>query len=142
MNTITFDDGAEVLMPKALTISRGDSLNTSARRSYDYTHHSQEITRRRYTQSPTWSIQYTLGRWEAKELDTPLFDLLYSLEDAVGRTGVLSIHNSEKVRVIVQSANFGLIIDGCGDLVAIQVTLNLLSARVVKAQNEAIIRAF
>lgn len=142
MNLVQFPDGTYIQMPENITVSRGDALNTSARRSYDYTKHSQEITRRRYTQAPTWSIQYTIDRWEAESLGKPMYDILYDLEDSVGRTGVLSIHGGESFNVIVQSAQFGLAVDGLGDLTAIQITLNLLSARIVKARNQAEIRAF
>ena len=83
MIQILFDKAQPLEIPAACTVSRGDSLSLSARRTWDKTRVSQDISRRRFKIAPTWSITYTLTQWH----DLDLLTRIYQLEDAVGKTG-------------------------------------------------------
>lgn len=131
MIQILFDKAQQLDIPAACTISRGDSLSLSVRRTWDKTRVSQDISRRRFKMAPTWSITYTLIQWH----DLDLLTRIYQLEDAVGKTGDLIENNVNQGRVVVKSASFALSVDADGIIKAVQVSLSLLSGRVPMPRN-------
>ena len=126
MIQILFDKAQPLEIPASCTVSRGDSLSLSVRRTWDKTRISQDISRRRFKMAPTWSIAYTLLQWH----DLNLINRIYDLEDAVGKTGELIENNVNHGPVVVKSASFALSVDADGIIKAVQVSLSLLSARV------------
>lgn len=131
MIQILFDKAQPLEIPAACTISRGDSLSLSVRRTWDKTRVSQDISRRRFKMAPTWSVTYTLTQWH----DLDLLSRVYQLEDAVGKTGDLIENNVNHGCVVVKSASFALSVDADGIIKAVQVNLSLLSGRVPLPRN-------
>lgn len=131
MIQILFDKAQPLEIQAACTVSRGDSLSLSIRRTWDKTRVSQDISRRHFKIAPTWSITYTLTQWH----DIDLLSRVYQLEDAVGKTGDLIENNVNQGRVVVKSASFALSVDADGIIKAVQVNLSLLSGRVPLPRN-------
>lgn len=136
MIQIEFENSEPLKIEAACTVSRGDSLSLSLRRTYDRSRVPQDIQRRRFKMAPTWSIAYTLTRFH--EID--LISKVYQLEDVVGKRGNLIENNINQGPIIVKSVSFALSVDADGSITAAQISMSLLSARVPMPQNQYEVR--
>lgn len=123
---IDFSNDNSVVFPRECAFSRGSTLATDSRFSYDYSKTSQSITRRRYPMAPTYTLNFTYNR--VNTLD--IVGEIYRLEDCVKRTGTFYYNGEELGLVVVKSVTITPHFDAHGDVYACDVGMNLLAARV------------
>ena len=135
-----YNDGLQfdnaVIFPRECAFSRGSTVATDSRFSYDYSKTSQSITRRRYPMAPTYTINFSYNRVNT----TDIVGAIYRLEDAVKRTGELYYNGEGLGLVVVKSVTFTPHFDSQGDVYSCDVTVNLLAARVPMPRANVAIR--
>lgn len=91
-------------LPLQTSLSAGQSVETSARFSHDYTKTSQSITRCKRLMARTFSAQFRMTRQEYADL----FERLAAFEDSVGKTGQFYQSDALIGLVIISSVSLSL----------------------------------
>ena len=124
--TEEFNFANNLFFPDEISYSEGQALATSERYSYDYSKTSQTVTRRKFLQAKTYSINYQLNGYNSNNI----IEDIYKLEDSVGQVGRLYFRAIDRGLVLVQGVSFALETDSLGEVIGCGVTLNITAGRI------------
>lgn len=129
-----FDFSNTIEFPSDCSFSKGCSLQTSQRYSYDYSKTSQSLTRCKRKSASTFTIEFNQTLYDYMNL----FERLALFEDCVGKTGRLFYCGYDMGLCIILNASFTLAIDNSNVINGIKIQLSLSEA-LIKTKRPSIV---